>query len=73
MRKSTKYPRKKSSALKQSLGEAGLNISASKVRKRLLENDRPARKPVKKQLLTDIMKKKGHALALQHKSWAKED
>ena len=73
IRESKKYPRKTSSALKQSLEEAAVKINASTVRKRLLENDRPARRSVKNQLLNDVMKKKRHAWAQQHKSWRKED
>ena len=57
IRESKKHPRKTSSALKQSLGQAGLNITLLSGRgcMRLTV----ARRPVTKQLLTDVMKKKG--------------
>ena len=53
--------------------DAGISISDRTVRKRLLENGRPARRPVKKQLLTETMKKKRYYWAKKYKHWTTED
>lgn len=73
LRESKKYPRMTSHALRLSLLETGIEISDSTVRKRLLEKGRPARRPKKKQLLTQAMKKKRYDWAKKHKHWTAED
>ena len=50
-----------------------MSVCDSTVRKRLLENGRKARKPIKKQLLTDGMKKQRLDWAKQHRNWTAED
>ena len=52
IRESVKDPRKTSDAIKTTLGEKGIEISSSTVRRRLLEVGRKVYRPVKKQLLT---------------------
>lgn len=66
---SRKDPRKTSDALRQDLETHGRIISARTVRHRLKEFNRPARKPVRKQLLTDCMKKKRFKWARDHRNW----
>lgn len=73
IRESVKDPRKTSDALKRDLGEKGIEISSSTVRRRLLEVGRKARRPVKKQLLTKVMKVKRYKWGLKYKNWTKED
>ena len=46
-----------------------MSISSSTVRRRLIEVGRMARRPVKKQLLTSVMKKKRYNWALKLKDW----
>lgn len=58
LRESRKYPRKTSDALNMDLKSKGITISSSTVRRRLLEAGRRARRPIKKQLLTKVMKEK---------------
>ena len=58
IRNSIKYPKKTSVDLRRDLSSAGVNISSSTVRRRLLEVGRFTRKPLKKQLLTSVMKTK---------------
>lgn len=62
-------PRKTSIVLKKELEVAGVHIHSCTVRRRLLENGRRARKPIKKQLLTTIMKKKRYQWAKEYKNW----
>ena len=45
--------------LRKDLLSSGVNVSSSTVRRRLIECGQMARRPVKKQLLTANMKKKG--------------
>ena len=70
---SVKDSRKISDAIKTTLGEKGIEISSSTVRRRLLEIGRKAYRPVKKQLLTKTMKTKRYKLGLKYKNWTKED
>ena len=58
LRESKNDPRKISSALRKDLASAEADISASAVRRRLTECGRPARRQLKKQLLTTAMKRK---------------
>jgi hypothetical protein len=62
-------PRKTSIVLKKELEVSGVHIHSSTVRRRLLENGRRARKPIKKQLLTTVMKKKRYQWAEEYKNW----
>jgi transposase len=55
---SRKNPRLTSRDLQKSLQQAGVEVSDSTVRRRLLKAGRRARRPAKKQLLTRKMKKK---------------
>ena len=73
IRESVKDPRKTSDAIKTTLGEKGIKISSSTVRRRLLEVGRKAYRPVKKQLLTKTMKTKRYKWGLKYKNWTKED
>ena len=73
IRESVKDPRKTSDAIKTTLGEKGIEISSSTVRRRLLEVGRKAYRPVKKQLLTKTMKTKRYKWGLKYKNWRKED
>ena len=52
LRESKRNPRKTSDELMKDLAHAGVKISSSTVRKRLLESGRRAMRPLKKQLLT---------------------
>ena len=73
IRESVKDPRKTSDAIKTTLGEKGIEISSSTVRRRLLEVGRKAYRPVKKQLLTKTMKTKRYKWGLKYKNWTTED
>ena len=73
IRESVKDPRKTSDAIKTTLGERGIEISSSTVRRRLLEVRRKSYRPVKKQLLTKTMKTKRYKWGLKYKNWTKED
>ena len=73
IRESVKDPRKTSDAIKTTLGEKGIEISSSAVRRRLLEVGRKAYRPVKKQLLTKTMKTKRYKWGIKYKNWTKED
>ena len=53
-----KDPRKAGDTIKTTLGERGIKISSSTIHRRLLDFGRTAYRPVKKQLLTKIMKTK---------------
>ena len=52
---------------------SGVQISATTVRRRLLEVGRKARKPLKKQLLTQKIKQKRLAWAKKYKTWSFEE
>ena len=61
MRQSKLDPRKNNFGLQRDLALAGTKISAIAVKKRLVMGGRKAIRPVKKQLLTDNMKKKSRS------------
>jgi transposase len=73
LQQSYRDPKKTSLQLKVDLALHHVPVSTRTVRRRLLDAGRPARKPVKKQLLTSVMKKKRLAWAREHKNWKKED
>ena len=73
LRNSLKDPRKISKDLQRDLAMAGVDIDSSTVRKRLLQAGRIARSPRKKQLLTDVMKKKRLVGTKKYKHWGKEE
>ena len=73
LRKSKLDPRKTSSDLQKDLSTAGVEISASLVRRRLVFGGRRATRPQKKQLLTVHMKKKRLAWAKKYRKWTTAD
>ena len=73
LRNSKKDPRKTNFDLQMDLASAGVCISSSTVRRRLLEAGKKAKKPLKKHLLTKKMKKKRLHWAKAHKNWTIED
>ena len=66
-------PRKTSHELKVDIEGAGVCIDSSTVSRRLLAVGRKARRPVKKPVLTDKMKKARYQWAKRHESWTIED
>ena len=71
---SERDPRKTSHQLRIHLEEtAGISISSRTVRRCLVNAGRVARRPVKKQLLTEAMKIKRLQWAENHQDWTKED
>ena len=72
-RKSKLDPRKTNSDLQKDFSAAGLEISASLVRTRLVLVVRKATKPQKKQFLTVDMKKKRLAWAKKNREWTTAD
>ena len=73
IRNSIKYPKKTSIDLQRDLSSAGVNISSSTVRRRLLEVGRFARKPLKKQILTSVMKTKRLRWVRRYIQWTADD
>src|SRR5215469_15753539 len=73
IRNNIKDPKKTSIDLRRDLSSAGVNISSSTVRRRLLEVGRFARKPLKKQLLTSVMKTKRLHWAHRYAQWTADD
>ena len=73
IRESIKNPKKTSADLQRDLSTSGVNISSSTVRRRLLEVGRFARKPLKKQLLTSVMKRKRLQWARRYSQWTADD
>lgn len=73
LRNSNMNPRKTSQELQRDWSAAGVDVHSSTVRKRLLEHGRRARKPIKKQLLTDRMQKQRLAWAKKYKNWTIQD
>lgn len=73
LRNSVKDPRKTSRDLQRDLIAAGVQVDSSTVRRRLLEADRPARKPQKKPLLTRVMKQKRLNWAKKYRKWTKTE
>ena len=69
LRNSKKDPRKTSCDLQRDLLAAGIEVTSSTVRRRLLSVGRRARKPINKQLLTSAMKKKRLLWAKEHVKW----
>ena len=72
LRNSLKDPPKNSKDLQRDLAMVGVDIDSSTVRKRLVQAGRTARRPRKKQLVTDVMKKKRLVWAKNFKHWGKE-
>ena len=66
-------PKKSSFDLQKDLQHSGVQISATTVRRRLLEVGRKVRKPLKKQLLIKKMKRKRLAWAKKYKTWSLEE
>ena len=58
LRNSKINPQKTGEELKRDLDESEVHVSSSAIRRRLLEKERKARKPKKRQLFTAAMKKK---------------
>ena len=73
LRKSVRNPTKNSKDLQGDLATAGVNVDSSTTRRRLLQAGRNTRRPHKKQLLIDAMKKKSIKWAKKYKNWRKED
>lgn len=71
--KSKKNPRLTSEDLRRELLLHGVQISSRTVRRRLLEFKRPARRPVKRQMLTRRMKRSRLQWAKNHQHWTVED
>jgi transposase len=68
IRLSKENPKASSSTLAEDLDAFhGIHIDASTVRRRLLENDRPAYRPIKCQILTPDMKKRRYEWAMAHR------
>ena len=55
-------PKKSSSDIKRDVVRHGIDVDASTVRRRLLECDRRAQRPIKKQLLIDTPNEEGKAV-----------
>ena len=71
IRNSVKNSKKTSKDLQKYLALAGVNVASSTVRRRLLEVGRTARRPLRKQLLTKVMKKKCLSWERNHAGWTK--
>ena len=67
------HPRATSSELRNYLASLGSEVTSRTVRGYLLKAGRRARRPIKKQLLTEVMKHKRLAWAETYKEWTKED
>ena len=73
LRMSKQNPRLSSTDLANELHQSrGINVDPSTVRRRLLEADRPALRPIKCQVLTDRMKASRLEWAKSHQSWTLE-
>lgn len=70
---SVKSPRKDSLELKRNLESHAIFVSPRTVRRHLFNSGRIARRPVKKQFLTEKMKQQRLAWAHTYASWTKED
>lgn len=73
VRNSKINPRKSDVDLTRELHEGGINVHVTTVRQRLREAGRFARKPIKKQLLTQAMMKKRYLWAKKYQDWTVED
>ena len=67
------HPRNTSTELRNYLASQGTEVAARTVRRYLLNAGRRARRPIKKQFLTEEMKRKRLVWAETHKEWTKED
>ena len=67
-----KNPKKTSDQLMNDLATPDVHVCSSTVRRKLIAVRRFARKPSKKPLLTDVMKKKRLLCAKEYKKWTKE-
>ena len=72
IRESETHPRNSSSELRNYLASLGIEVSSSTVRKYLIKAGRMARRPIRKQLLTEKMKHKRLAWAETYKDWTKD-
>lgn len=72
LRISVKNPKLTSSDIQKELSTFNVDISSSTVRRRLINAGRRARKPIRKQLLTNAMKKKRMKWAKDYKNWTEE-
>ena len=72
MLESIKNPKKTSEQLMNDLATHDIHVCSSTVRRKLIAVRRFARKPSKKPLLTDVMKKKRLFWAKEYKKWIKE-
>ena len=73
IRESETHPRDTSTKLRNYLATLGTQVSSRTVRRYLLKAGRRARRPLKKQLLTEEMKHKRLAWAQTYKEWTEED
>ena len=73
IRISKKHPRYTSDELQKELSTAEIDVSSSTIRRRLLKKGSKARRPLKKQLLTNTMKEKRLNWALEHQDMTAED
>ena len=73
IRNSVKDPKKNSKDLQRDTASAGVSISSSTIRWRLLAVGRTARKPVRQQLLTAAMKTKRLQWARKYAEWMVDD
>lgn len=74
LRLSSKKPHASSLDIANELREDyDIDLDSSTVRRRLLEHDRPAYRPIKAQFLTEAMKKKRLNWCREHERWTVED
>ena len=73
LRKSKLNPRKTSEELNRDMDDSAVHVSSSTVRRRLLENERKARRPKTKQVLTAAMNQKRFNWAKKHKDWSEDN
>ena len=72
MLESIKNPKKTSDQLMNDLATHDIHVCSSTVQRKLIAVRRFARKPSKKPLLTDVMKKKHLLWPKEYKKWTKE-
>ena len=73
VRKSIIDPRKTSFDIQRDLQAAGITVSPQTIRRRLIDAGRRAVRPLKKQLLTEAMRKKRLHWAKKYQHWTVED
>ena len=73
LRESKKNARLSSNLLRKHMLPHGIQLSSRTVRRRLLEFDRPARRMVRKPILTRAMKKRRLEFAKAHRNWTVDD